>query len=142
MASAPRRRVAAPRRASPSPGPAGREGCCTPPPAPPAPVPAPAPSTVPVLKALAEPARLWIVRRLAAAAEPVCVCDLVADAGLGQPTVSHHLAVLRRAGLVTSTTAGRWAYYRLAPGPLRALLVDLERLLPPGRVRAARGRTR
>src|SRR5437868_14726339 len=71
-------------------------------------------------KALADPARVAIVNRLAAADE-VCVCNLVAALGLAQPTVSHHLKVLREAGLVDSRRRGTWAYYRLVPGAVDAL---------------------
>lgn len=75
-------------------------------------------------KALADPARVAIVNRLAGA-EEVCVCDLNALLDLAQPTVSHHLRVLREAGLVESTRRGTWAYYRLVPeaiGRLRETL--------------------
>jgi ArsR family transcriptional regulator len=65
-------------------------------------------------KALADPARVAIVNRLAAADE-VCVCDLNAMLELAQPTVSHHLRVLREAGLVESSRRGTWAFYRLVP---------------------------
>ncbi|HEX5247584.1 MAG TPA: metalloregulator ArsR/SmtB family transcription factor [Gaiellaceae bacterium] len=71
-------------------------------------------------KALADPARVAIVNRLAAADE-VCVCNLVAALDLAQPTVSHHLKVLREAGLVDSARRGTWAYYRLVPGAVDAL---------------------
>jgi ArsR family transcriptional regulator len=71
-------------------------------------------------KALADPARVAIVNRLASADE-VCVCNLVAALDLAQPTVSHHLKVLREAGLVDSTRRGTWAYYRLVPGAVDAL---------------------
>ena len=71
-------------------------------------------------RALADPARVAIVNRLAAADE-VCVCNLVAALGLAQPTVSHHLKVLREAGLVDSSRRGTWAYYRLVPGAVDAL---------------------
>ena len=75
-------------------------------------------------KALADPARVSILNRLAAADE-VCVCDFVAALDLAQPTVSHHLKVLRDAGLVESSRRGPWAFYRLVPdavGALRAAL--------------------
>jgi ArsR family transcriptional regulator len=65
-------------------------------------------------KALADPTRVAIVNRLAAADE-VCVCDFVASLDLAQPTVSHHLKVLRDAGLVESSRRGTWAFYRLVP---------------------------
>ena len=63
-------------------------------------------------KALADPTRVAIVNRLAAADE-VCVCDLNAAFDLAQPTISHHLKVLRDAGLVAVSRRGTWAYYRL-----------------------------
>jgi ArsR family transcriptional regulator, arsenate/arsenite/antimonite-responsive transcriptional repressor len=71
-------------------------------------------------KALADPARVTILNRLAAADE-VCVCDFVAALGLAQPTVSHHLKVLRDAGLVESSRRGTWAFYRLVPDAVDAL---------------------
>src|SRR2546426_1409873 len=71
-------------------------------------------------KALADPTRVAIVNRLAAADE-VCVCDFVAALDLAQPTVSHHLKVLRDAGLVESSRRGTWAFYRLVPGGVRGL---------------------
>jgi ArsR family transcriptional regulator, arsenate/arsenite/antimonite-responsive transcriptional repressor len=71
-------------------------------------------------KALSDPTRVAIVNRLAAADE-VCVCDFVASLDLAQPTVSHHLKVLREAGLVESSRRGTWAYYRLVPESVAAL---------------------
>jgi ArsR family transcriptional regulator, arsenate/arsenite/antimonite-responsive transcriptional repressor len=71
-------------------------------------------------KALADPARVAIVNRLAAADE-VCVCDLNAALELSQPTVSHHLRVLREAGLVESSRRGTWAFYRLVPDAIEQL---------------------
>ena len=71
-------------------------------------------------KALADPTRVAIVNRLAAADE-CCVCDLNAAFDLSQPTISHHLKVLRDAGLVESSRRGTWAYYRLVPEAVQAL---------------------
>ena len=71
-------------------------------------------------KALSDPTRVAIVNRLAGAHE-VCVCDFVAALDLAQPTISHHLKILREAGLVESTPRGTWAYYRLVPEALGAL---------------------
>src|SRR5438045_9774842 len=71
-------------------------------------------------KALADPTRVAIVNRLAAADE-VCVCDLNAAFELSQPTISHHLRILREAGLVDSTRRGTWAFYRLVPDAVEAL---------------------
>lgn len=71
-------------------------------------------------KALADPARVALVARLAHGQE-VCVCDLVAGSQLSQPTISHHLGILRRAGFVTSRRRGTWAYYRLVPEAIHGL---------------------
>ena len=71
-------------------------------------------------RALADPTRVAIVNRLAAADE-CCVCDLTAAFDLAQPTISHHLKVLRDAGLVTASRRGTWAYYRLEPEAVQAL---------------------
>lgn len=71
-------------------------------------------------KALADPARVALVARLGHG-EEVCVCHLVEGSSLSQPTISHHLAILRRAGLVTRRRRGTWAYYRLVPDAIREL---------------------
>ena len=71
-------------------------------------------------KALADPTRVAIVNRLAAL-EAVCVCDLTDAFHLSQPTISHHLRVLREAGLVEADRRGTWAYYRLVPETLERL---------------------
>src|SRR5919202_3328056 len=71
-------------------------------------------------RALADPTRVAIVNRLAAADE-VCVCDFTAAFELSQPTISHHLKILRDAGLVESSRRGTWAYYRLVPEAIESL---------------------
>lgn len=71
-------------------------------------------------KALADPTRVAIVNCLSAADE-VCVCNLTATFDLSQPTISHHLRILRDAGLVESSRRGTWAYYRLVPGAIESL---------------------
>jgi ArsR family transcriptional regulator, arsenate/arsenite/antimonite-responsive transcriptional repressor len=65
-------------------------------------------------KALADPTRVAIVSCLSAAGE-VCVCNLTEAFELSQPTISHHLRILREAGLVEASRRGTWAYYRLVP---------------------------
>jgi DNA-binding transcriptional ArsR family regulator len=67
-----------------------------------------------LLKALADPYRLRMIATLAAATDEVCVCDFTDALPLNQPTVSHHLRILREAGLVMSERRGTWVYYRLA----------------------------
>ena len=64
------------------------------------------------LKALADPTRIGIVNALARSPE-CCVCNLTDAFGLSQPTISHHLKILREAGLVAAERRGTWAYYRL-----------------------------
>jgi ArsR family transcriptional regulator len=81
-------------------------------------------------KALGDPTRLAIVNQLAGADE-VCVCHLVPDAGLSQPTISHHLRLLRDAGLVTSERRGTWAYYRLVAGAVDELARALSPAVAP-----------
>jgi ArsR family transcriptional regulator len=71
-------------------------------------------------KALSDPTRVAIINSLSAADE-VCVCNLTATFDLSQPTISHHLKILREAGLVESSRRGTWAYYRLVPEAIEAL---------------------
>ncbi len=71
-------------------------------------------------KALADPTRVAIVNRLSVADE-VCVCNLTETFDLSQPTISHHLKILRDAGLVESSRRGTWAYYRVVPEAIAAL---------------------
>ncbi len=73
-----------------------------------------------LFKALSDPTRVAIVNRLAAG-EECCVCDLTDTFALSQPTVSHHLRVLRSAGLVEAERRGTWAYYRLVPDAIDRL---------------------
>jgi DNA-binding transcriptional ArsR family regulator len=70
--------------------------------------------------ALADPTRLAIVRELAGAPE-VCACDFTTCCDVRQPTVSHHLRVLREAGVIESERRGTWIYYRLAPAAAERL---------------------
>ena len=64
-----------------------------------------------MLKALADPTRLEILRLIAAQQGPVCACDIVDRFDLSQPTISHHLKTLRDAGLLTSRRKGLWSFY-------------------------------
>ncbi len=72
-----------------------------------------------VAKALGDPVRLQLVDVLRKHAGKVCVCELVPLFDLSQPTVSHHLKVLRLAGIVGSEREGLWAYYYVIPDALR-----------------------
>jgi ArsR family transcriptional regulator, arsenate/arsenite/antimonite-responsive transcriptional repressor len=74
-----------------------------------------------IAKALADPVRLQLVDVLRKHAGKVCVCELVPLFDLSQPTVSHHLKVLREAGLVASERRGVWAYYYVIPDSLEEL---------------------
>ena len=67
-----------------------------------------------LLQAAADPTRLAILRQLSAE-ETVCACDFTACCDVSQPTVSHHLKVLREAGWVESERRGTWIWYRLRP---------------------------
>jgi DNA-binding transcriptional ArsR family regulator len=64
-------------------------------------------------KALADPTRIRILNLLARSEEPVCVCDLVDHFPLGQPTISHHLKVLREVRFVVAERRGTFMYYRV-----------------------------
>ncbi|MFD7962717.1 ArsR/SmtB family transcription factor [Streptomyces zaomyceticus] len=78
-----------------------------------------------MFKALSDPVRLRLLSRVASHPNgEACVCD-IADVGVSQPTVSHHLKKLREAGLLTSERRGTWVYYRPAPGVLASLGVFL-----------------
>ena len=74
-----------------------------------------------VAKALGDPVRLQLVDVLKRHAGKVCVCELVPLFDLSQPTVSHHLKVLRDAGIVASEREGLWAYYYVLPAALTEL---------------------
>ena len=89
-----------------------------------------------LLAALADPTRLAIVRQLATESE-TCACDFTAVCDVGQPTVSHHLRVLREAGVVTSERRGSWIYYRLDPGASDRLGAIVGGLVPGGTERVA-----
>lgn len=83
-----------------------------------------------LMKALADPHRLTILASLARAEGEVCVCDFTAGLPLNQPTVSHHLKILRDAGLVRCERRGTWVYYRLAPGAQQRLHDALSLVFP------------
>jgi ArsR family transcriptional regulator len=76
--------------------------------------------------ALADPARLRLLSLIAAQDEgEVCACELVEPLGRSQPTVSHHLKVLREAGLVEGDKRGTWVWYRIVPDALADLQESL-----------------
>jgi ArsR family transcriptional regulator len=83
---------------------------------------------VKVLSALADPTRLGIVTMIARCGEPVCVCEIVDGFELGQPTISHHLRILREAGLLDCEKRGLWVYYWLKPQALKEIAGFVGRL--------------
>ena len=73
-------------------------------------------------KALSDPVRLRLLSSIAShAGGEACVCDVSAGVQVSQPTVSHHLKVLRDAGLLTSRREASWVYYAVVPEALAAL---------------------
>jgi ArsR family transcriptional regulator len=66
-----------------------------------------------LMKVLADPTRLTMLASLWKAGAPICICDFTAGLELTQPTISHHMAKLKEAGLVESEKRGIWVYYRL-----------------------------
>jgi DNA-binding transcriptional ArsR family regulator len=75
-------------------------------------VAAPRNLTLEVLRAIAHPARMEVLAHIAARG-PLCVCHLIEDLEYSQPTLSKHLGVLRKAGLVEPRREGRWVYYSI-----------------------------
>jgi len=76
-------------------------------------------------KALGHPVRVQITEMLGRYEGEVCVCDIERHFDLTQPTISHHLRVLRKAGIIDGEQRGLWVYYYVKPGvlePLRDLL--------------------
>ncbi|WP_077797076.1 helix-turn-helix transcriptional regulator [Streptomyces sp. JHA26] len=80
-----------------------------------------------VFKALGDPVRLRLMSMNASRGEggEVCVCELTPAFDLSQPTISHHLKLLRRAGLVDCERRGTWVYYWVLPGVLDGLATFL-----------------
>lgn len=83
-----------------------------------------------LFKALADAHRLTILATLSRVDGEVCVCDFTDGLPLNQPTVSHHLRILREAELVTCERRGTWVYYRLAPGTFERLSDALTSVFP------------
>ncbi|NJD27488.1 MAG: helix-turn-helix transcriptional regulator [Chloroflexi bacterium] len=86
-----------------------------------------------LLAALADPTRLEILRELAGSSE-VCACDFTSCCDVSQPTVSHHLKVLREAGAVVSERRGTWVFYRIAPNLQERLAAIAASIMPGGLV--------
>lgn len=80
-----------------------------------------------MFKALGDPVRLRLLSLIASSAGgEACVCDISAPFDLTQPTISHHLKVLRSAGLLDSERRGSWVYYRAIPEALHQLSAILQ----------------
>ncbi len=94
-----------------------------------------------VAKALADPSRFEMLRRIAVAGE-ICCRDVVELFGVSQATVSHHLKILTDAGLLDGRRRGRFTYYSVRPGALETHREMLARAFAPprGRSRAAAAR--
>jgi ArsR family transcriptional regulator len=93
-----------------------------------------------VLKALADPLRMQIVRLLAH--EALCTTHLVAETGARQTNLSNHLRILRDAGVVDTEPCGRFTYYRLRPEALQMLADEYAALAATAREGAAADRRR
>lgn len=83
-----------------------------------------------LFRALADTTRLELLELIAARPQPICVCDIVSRFELTQPTISHHLKVLREAGLVEATRHGKWSYYEVSDDGLAAARRLIDSVLP------------
>ena len=80
----------------------------------------------PTFKALGDPVRLRLLSMIASAGSEVCVCDLTGSFAVSGPTISHHLKVLREAGLVDCERRGTWVYYWARTDALQGLAAHLD----------------
>lgn len=83
-----------------------------------------------LFSALADSTRLSILNMLAISENEVCVCDITSNFPLGQPTISHHLRILREAGLVSGDKRGKWVYYSLVQSRVAEAKAILEKAIP------------
>ena len=90
-----------------------------------------------VFKALGDPVRLRLMSLIASRGDggEVCVCELTPAFDLSQPTISHHLKLLRQAGLIDCERRGTWVYYWVLPGVLDKLAASLSTAQPAGAAR-------
>ncbi|MFE3058967.1 ArsR/SmtB family transcription factor [Nocardia sp. NPDC059239] len=89
-----------------------------------------------VFKALSDPVRLRLLSVIVShTGQEACVCDISDGFDVSQPTISHHLRVLREAGLLSSERRGSWVYYRVEPAALHQLSALLDIALPEAAVR-------
>jgi ArsR family transcriptional regulator len=73
------------------------------------------------LKAVAHPVRWRMLELMSMQDDGMCVCDLEAQFDLSQPTISHHLRLMREAGIVVTDQRGTWIYYSVAPEAMQQL---------------------
>lgn len=104
-------------------------GCCAPGPVHGMPVET-AENLTQLFKAMSSPIRVQILDILSRHAGEICVCDIESQFELSQPTISHHLGVLRKAGLVQSEQRGLWAFYFVRPAALQQVQGWLASLYP------------
>ena len=117
------------------PGPAASEPrCCE---SAPRPEPARFASLADRFRALADPTRLAILARLTSAGRSVCACELGEGFTQGQPTISHHLRVLREAGLVRAQRRGTWIHYEVDADAMAGFEAALGALAAPSRTGVA-----
>ncbi|WP_280505901.1 ArsR/SmtB family transcription factor [Nocardia farcinica] len=80
-----------------------------------------------VFRALSDPVRLQLLSSIASrAGQEACVCDISAGVEVSQPTISHHLKVLREAGLLESERRASWVYYRVVPAAMARIAEILD----------------
>jgi ArsR family transcriptional regulator len=90
-----------------------------------------------MFKALGDPVRLRLVSLIAShAGGEACVCDISGTIDLSQPTISHHLKVLRCAGLLECERRGTWVYYRVIPAAMRQLsaILQIDAVISPSEI--------
>lgn len=87
-------------------------------------------NAVKLFAALADEIRLLILNMLAESGSEVCVCDITAAFNKSQPTISHHLRILREEGLINGDKRGKWVYYSLVPGRAEEIQNLVQKLLP------------
>jgi len=85
---------------------------------------------VDMFKALSDATRFEIFRLVAAQNAPICACDVVDRFQVSQPTISHHMKVLRDAGLIGVSRRGVWAYYAVEPRGLEVLRESIDSFIP------------
>jgi ArsR family transcriptional regulator len=81
------------------------------------------------VKAIADPTRIAIIRALGSEGE-LCVCEVMLVIDRSQPSASHHLRILKEAGLLDEVRRGRWVFYSLADESVLGILESLDRLKP------------